>query len=376
MTRRPLVEILDDVAAQLRRYVLLPTDHDYVIVTLFVAHTYVVNAGTTTPRLSVLSPEKRCGKSRLLEVLNLLCYRSRFAASLSAAALYRMVGKSQDPVTLLIDEADSVFGIKPTESAEALRGALNAGWRKGAAVYRIDMRAGGRLEEWAVFAPAVIAGIGRLPDTITDRGPVIQMRRRKSGETVQPFRARDECESPLKALADELKAWAQDAEKDVGNRTPALPDGVEDRVADWAEPLLVIAELAGDHWAGAAGHAVKAKAQGVDDPDTSDALELLRDCRVIWDREEETRTQILTPSLCEQLVNLPATPWREDNLTVWRLARLLRPYGIRSARRRYTGDGLISEVRQTYLRREFEDAFARYLPPREEDAEDATEVVR
>ena len=50
----------------IRRFVVLPHETDYFVVSLWIAHTYFTDAINTTPRLAIISPEYGCGKSRVL----------------------------------------------------------------------------------------------------------------------------------------------------------------------------------------------------------------------------------------------------------------------------------------------------------------------
>jgi hypothetical protein len=80
-------------------------------------------------RLVIKSPVKRCGKSRLLDVLAQLVRKPLATADISAAALVQSVTE-KDPPTIMLDEADAIFGkaLKGDEKAEHLRGILNAGF--------------------------------------------------------------------------------------------------------------------------------------------------------------------------------------------------------------------------------------------------------
>jgi len=68
---RPPAQLLDNVAAFIRRFVHLPAAQA-AIVTLWVVHTHALTLAVTTPYLAITSAEKRSGKTRLLEVLELL----------------------------------------------------------------------------------------------------------------------------------------------------------------------------------------------------------------------------------------------------------------------------------------------------------------
>ena len=66
--------VLDVTAAFLRRYVVFPTTAAVDAVTLWVAFTHTIEAFDTSPRLNLMSAEKRSGKSRTLEALEPVSY--------------------------------------------------------------------------------------------------------------------------------------------------------------------------------------------------------------------------------------------------------------------------------------------------------------
>src|SRR5215471_2071628 len=184
-------------------------------------------ASCSTTWLALVSPEKQCGKSRVLELLDLLCAGAETLSDASPAYLYRRIGAGE--VTILLDEADAIWkrGGKD-ETAEALRSIVNAGHRKSATVGRVEMSGtAANLVRFPVYAPAAIAGIGDLPDTIMDRAVVIRMRRRAPGETVRPFRERI-TRPEGGELRDQLAAWCAAVAARVGDPWPAMPDGVTD----------------------------------------------------------------------------------------------------------------------------------------------------
>src|SRR5256884_5962152 len=78
-----------------------------------------------------------------------------------------------DPATTEISPLplpDALPICKSDETAEALRSIVNAGHRRSATVGRVEMNGqAATLKRFPVYAPAAIAGIGSLPDTILDR---------------------------------------------------------------------------------------------------------------------------------------------------------------------------------------------------------------
>ena len=98
---------------------------------LWIAASHVQPAWAHAPRLVIRAPEKRCGKSRLLDVIEATCHEPLITVNASSAAVYRAIG-TDDPPTLLVDEADTIFGSrKAAEANEDLRGLLNAGHQRG-----------------------------------------------------------------------------------------------------------------------------------------------------------------------------------------------------------------------------------------------------
>ena len=123
-------DLLDQIATALRCYVVIP-DHLAQVVALWVVHTHCFESWQCTPRLAVGSPDMGCGKSTLLDVLNCLTPRAVKTENLSTAVMFRVVDKYRP--TLLVDEVDSFL-----RDNDELRGALNAGHRKGGRVFRCE----------------------------------------------------------------------------------------------------------------------------------------------------------------------------------------------------------------------------------------------
>ncbi len=231
-------ELLDAVHGILTGYVAFPSEEATAAVTLWALHTHAIDAWDTTPRLALLSPEPQSGKTRTLEVLELLARQPRHVANMSAALLARTV--DADAPTILLDEADTIFGSRAVEH-EDLRGLINAGHRRGVSYDRMVGEGAGMVaKSFSVFAPVALAGIGDLPETVMQRAVVVRMRRRAPGEDVLPFRfraAREECEP----LRDALTAWAGARVDQLAVARPVMPEGITDRSADVWEPLLAIA---------------------------------------------------------------------------------------------------------------------------------------
>ena len=102
------------------------------------------------------------------------------AVNASTAAVHRSIG-SDEPPTLLVDEADTTFGGKQAEADEELRGLLNAGHQRNRPRTRLggrlrrqlrpELRPRGRVADWA-------APDSKTPTVRFRRWAVLKARRR------------------------------------------------------------------------------------------------------------------------------------------------------------------------------------------------------
>ena len=80
-------ELLHDLVRAMLRYVVMAED-DALAAALWVLHSYVFDVFTCTPRLCITSPEKRCGKTTLLDIIGCLVSRPLAAADITSAAIF------------------------------------------------------------------------------------------------------------------------------------------------------------------------------------------------------------------------------------------------------------------------------------------------
>ena len=346
--------LLDEMCDFMRRYVLV-SSHEAHAVGLWVAHTHAIDAAEATPYLSVTSAEKESGKTRLLEVLSLLVKEPLSTANMSDAALFRAVTELKP--TLLYDEIDVVFGAKARDR-EDLRGMLNAGYRRGAKVYRMGGPKMATLETFEVFCPKVLAGLGQLPDTLQSRCIAIRLKRKAPGEDVARFRERDAAAEGSN-LHLRLANWAEGAIEKLRVARPSLPEELGDRQADVWEPLLAIADQAGGQWPSRARNAALNLSLGRDIHEDSLGIQLLKDCRSAFERGDTNR--LPTVQLITELAQDDEAPWADWHsngkpIGARDLARLLKQFEIRSRTIRLANGG----TPKGFHRDQFEDAWQRY----------------
>ena len=360
-------KLLNDIHAFLGRFVAYPSAEVHIAHALWIAHTHLMDAWDSTPRIAFLSPEPGSGKTRALEVTELLLPNAVEAVNVSPAYLFRKVADEAGAPTLLFDEIDTVFGPRAKDNEE-IRGLLNAGHRKGAVAGRCVVR--GKevfTEELPAYCAVAMAGLGHLPDTIFTRSVIVRMRRRAPGENVEPFRRRLQVGNGHR-LRDLLAIWANEIRSRVETTFPKMPPDIEDRNADVWESLLFVADAAGGDWP---------KRSRVAAVTLVTAAKRAMAAWAIFGGREFMSTK----ALLDALINKDESIWadmRGRPLTDRGLANILKDYEISSGTVRvgeWTGKG--------YAKKDFHDAWHRYLPSQlpqgsqgsQQDVTDVTHVA-
>jgi hypothetical protein len=330
---------------------------DAFVTALWIIHTYVFDLFICTPRLCVSAPEKRCGKTTLLDVIAHLVNRPLLTVDITGPAIFRTVEKWRP--TVLLDEADNLFGRngRAGDGASDILPILNSGHRRGGQVTRT---VGDDFEPrtFSTHAPAVIALIQKAPSTLEDRSIHIRLRRKHADEQVERFRA-DRVEN-LQQLARQIRRWCDDNRETLVASDPEMPRELFNRDADNWGPLLAIADATGFGDVGRTV-AIRSASQNMDDEGLG--VMLLADIRLVF---EKLQTDMLpSEQLVNSLVELEGRPWsdcrRGECINKHWLVRVLKPFRIGpEPEALHLPDGT---RRRGYRRSRFNDAFARYLPP-------------
>ncbi|RLV68826.1 DNA primase [Streptomyces sp. CBMAI 2042] len=375
-TKAPIdgAALLDELEAFHRRFNVFPTESAYVAVALWDAHAHLIDCFETTPRIAFLSPEPGSGKSRALEIVELLTPRPMSTVSASANALYRLVDSAEGLPTVLFDEVDTIFGPK-AGADEALRGFLNAGYRRiGGALRCVGDGSNQNAQVFGSYCAVAMAGLGSLPDTVLTRSVIIRMRKRAPNEKVESYRQRIH-EKQGHALRDRIAKWADTVRDRVANAWPDMPEGVTDRPADVWEPLLAVADAAGGTWpARARAACLDLINAGQDNDEASLGVRLLTDLR---DTVFCGADRVPTAVILEILLRMDDAPWGDLDdkpLNSRTLAKLLGQYATPAIKPiKPRGIRTPSGTPKGYYAEDLMDAWTRYCPPPpEESATSAT----
>ena len=340
-------DLANKMAILIKRYCVV-TDEEADAAVLWIISSYLINAFEIFPKLSLISPEKRCGKSTTMRVISSMSKDGLVTSNTSPAVIYRLTEKYE--LTLFIDEADTLLKSGNPE----LVGLINSSHNKSSSDI---LRCSGddyTPHAYSTWMPMALASIGDLPPTIMDRSIVINLRRMKASESVDrvPANLLDNCQ-PIRR---KLLSWGE-ANIGIIEGNPVEPPKIgNDRAADNWLPLFTLAGQIGKLWPAKCVAAYDTLTT-VSEPELP--TQLLVDIRTILNQHDEKR--ICSEDLLNGLCNDSTGPWLTCNngrkLTGSGMAVLLRPYNIKPKPMRFP-----SGTKRGYEKDQFTDAFDRYLP--------------
>jgi len=242
-------ELLTDLRAFFTRFAVFKDARIPLLLATWTLGTYCYRIFRVFPYLVLRSPVKRCGKSRVLDLLSLVTFNaSSPTTNPTPAQLFR--SPSRDGGTMLLDEVE-MLGKTDSDSYKELLATLNAGFEAGRDVPRQEKGPDGNYQErrFEVYCPRALAGINKLAETLEDRGVIFLMQRKLRQEKTARFSPR-KLQDEVQTLRDRCYQWALThavdlaATYDRADKTfPAL-DQLDDRARDLWEPVVSIAALA------------------------------------------------------------------------------------------------------------------------------------
>lgn len=347
------VLLLGEIRDCIERYMVLPR-HASDVLALWTVHTYVFHVGDYTPYLLVTSPTRECGKSTLLDLLANLAHRAQLTGGITAAALYRRIARLAP--TMLLDELDTRLR---GDGGELLRGVLNTGFHRSG---KITICVGDDHEEkdFATYCPKVLAGIGRVWDTVTSRSIPIRLARASKEELARLDRVRgDRIAEETLDLRRKLARLAIEITPPLAVTDSVTPSELGARQSDVWRPLLGIADVVGGGWPDRARTAALAL-HGVAEEEGDLGLLVLGDVRSIC--SSTTSPVVATDYILQELTKREDRPWPEYRhgkpITARGLASLLGRFGIKPKQHR-----LGVEITRGYDVTALRSVFNAYLPP-------------
>jgi hypothetical protein len=343
-------------------------DESFVVMGAWVLAAWLAHKWDRFPNLAITSPLYRCAKTRLLELLKLVCPNPFGTANISPAAIYRLIQASDPLPTLLLDEAQSLSRLA-SETAELTRELLNAGIEADAKAFRCGGHKMQDVESFSLYCPKIIALIGSLDRVLADRSLPIRMERKGKDEWVHKLRYR-EAKKRAAEIVESIQQWTAEVgnangEVDAVSPAEACYDVAEpfdlsnDRIADLLLPLQVVLRLLNST---ESEKVLQQYAERIDkEEDDIDRMgvdvKLLWSCREVF---QYTKAPYLpTETLLKLLYQRPDEPWARysktgEPITAIELATFFRAFGVKPGRSK-------DQRSRGYWRSAFEDAWTRYL---------------
>src|SRR5215470_14270996 len=352
-------EMLDSLTSFLRQY-LVCDQHQLNVLALWIVHTWCYQHFPTTAYLNICSAEPESGKTRCLEVLNLLSNSPWLATGvLHGTIIDKLLTPERSPETLadgtsypaphtvLLDDCHHTFGPSERQPLIAL---LNTGSQKTGR-YILGPN------EYSLFGPKAFASNEPLLESLASRCIPINLRRKKQSESVRRFDRKT-----AESQATKLLAWLNTIGSNPGwlakkaNETPpGIPKRLTPHEQDCAEPLIHIADAIGGTWPEKARNSIDMTFKLA--PGTQ-AAELLNDLRVIFKFKQDPE-YLSSHDILELLTSLEFRPWSAWTVNSGKkLAGLLSPFGIKSRNLQREGE----KPFKGYLFKQFQDAWERYAP--------------
>lgn len=317
------------------------------ILTMYIYLTHLASKLKYVPLLGILSPEPRCGKTTLMEILEALVYSPKKTDNITAAALCKLTEMGH---TILIDEFDTFC-----DKSKEFIGIINSGVGKSGTYTRYGRN--GNTIESPTFGAKIYAMIGTPPQTILDRSIGILQQRKLATEVKKSLQTT----GSLEYLRHDIELWCKANLKDILSSSEKVPkiEAANDRQADNYHILARIAAyISPDVEAAVRASSSLLISALQEQENVYSGQKLLQDIKFIF--EETGVDRMATKELIQRLCRLSDSVWGSYKsnrpIEAHQLAQILKLFKIAPKTIRFGGEG----AAKGYYKDMFEDAFGRY----------------
>jgi len=238
--QRELKDSFHSLEMLLRRYIELPDERMYKVLDVWIRGTYMFQMFNAYPYIWFVGMI-RTGKTKATTLLSLLSFRGHLITNPSPSFIFRVI-EAVKP-TLCIDEATGL-----DFSDKDIVAILNAGYKKGIRVPRVNMDKDGLVEFFDCYCPKVINGLTQLSSALIDRSIKIEMVESDNSEIMNKA---IESNTPLwSEIRYELLCWALRFSNKIWLKYSTLecPNFMSGRDWELWRPLFAIASVLGDDY--------------------------------------------------------------------------------------------------------------------------------
>jgi len=349
-------QLMDEIKTIITSFVQLK-DEEAMAIAFWILHCYFIRLPKQpqllecSPILNITSPEKRCGKSTLREVIEELVPRPLSVMGITPSALFHTI-EARYP-TILIDEADTFL-----RNNSDLTRLINSGYKQDGRTMKMGGKTWDETLSFSTWCAKCIVGIGKnLTDTTKDRSITIRLKRKKNSEKIlSKNRVLKDDPDFFISLKRKMIRFVLDHEKQIIDSPVEMPIEMDDRTQDNWEGIYQIAGFIGeDTLRKVRSAATLLNSHRYDDD--SDGIELLKDIKQIIPTIDLDKIPSIT--LVERLNADLTRPWSSmshKGLSQHIFANMLKEFEIYPIQL-----GGTNSNQRGYLYDDFEDAFDRYL---------------
>jgi hypothetical protein len=211
---------------------------EYDLIALGACSSYFREVFSAYPYYDINSATYGSGKTRTLECLIYASYHGALFIIPTEAAIFRVVEDTKG--ALGIDEIDNLY-VNPKQNANLIN-LLDAGYRRGAEVVRIDMESGGVAKSYDGFGLKGFTRKGPLPNSLISRTISITMTENKGFKQLK----HDVTPDTFSAVRADLMSYRLRHTGTVRATYEALQNtdlGINGRTRELYLPLLTVAKI-------------------------------------------------------------------------------------------------------------------------------------
>jgi hypothetical protein len=202
----------------------------WVILTYLIQESYV----EVSPYLGFTAPDRRCAKTRGLDLTERLVWRGYGVSDVSPASFFRLCEKYHP--MLLIDELHHLL-----ERSSGLLGMLLNAYDRNKPVTRVNPENNNEVEAFDIWSSKAIAYLGILNPQLRDR--VIEIRLERKPRAIKKAKLRETSRDYTNELQRRILRWVCDNAAAIGEINRVDLEGENDRASDNWEFLIAIASV-------------------------------------------------------------------------------------------------------------------------------------
>lgn len=231
--------LFQDIRQFIKRFMWYPDERTYGLLALWIMESYVFMAFDQVAYLAMIGT-KRAGKTRLLEILEMLCFNAALLTSVTDSYVFRSV--EVDRTTFLIDEADQLKQQSKEGINERLE-ILRSGYRRSGSVGRIEGEERQRVD-FSTYSMKAIANVSGLEDALEDRTIAVAVERKPDHVKVEKL-VRRRIQSEIQVLRNRLYCFGLTHGPQIAGAYDEIAvEGVDDREAEIWAGVIAVAHVA------------------------------------------------------------------------------------------------------------------------------------